>query len=256
MKKIFLIALLGILSSMGLKAQTVALDYYFNHETKKAEDGSTIRFHYTWEDTLQTGFSKWGNEFKKLGAKLTSIDAAPSAQNLSGVNVYIIVDPDTKKEAPAPNYITEADANFLAKWVKAGGKLVLLANDSANTELKHFNILAGKFGMHFNNDLQLHVVDDAHFNDGAIQLVDHSVFKTAKKIYLKDVCSIDLKGQAQPLLKEESDAVVSAIVKYSKGIVVAVGDPWFYNEYVNGRLPAGFDNDKAMTDLAHYILKK
>lgn len=256
MKKTLLFSLFCALLSPDLKAQTVALDYYFNHETRKAKDGSSERFHYMWEDTTQTGFSKWGNSFKKLGAKLSSIDAAPTAKNLKGVDVYIIVDPDTKKENPSPNYITETDANIIAAWVKAGGKLVMLANDSANTELQHFNILAGKFGMHFNNDLQLHVIDDAHFDDGAIQLINHPIFTTAKKIYLKDVCSIGLTGNARPLLKASNRSAVAAISKYGKGEVIAIGDPWLYNEYVNGRLPAGFDNDKAMTDLAHYLLKK
>ncbi|RFZ94666.1 hypothetical protein D0C36_03770 [Mucilaginibacter conchicola] len=256
MKKTLLIALFGLLLTTGLKAQTVALDYYFNHETRKAKDGSAERFHYTWEDTTQTGFSKWGNEFTKLGAKVTSIDAAPTAENLSGVKVYIIVDPDTKKENPSPNYITETDADVIANWVKKGGKLVMLANDSANTELQHFNALAGKFGMHFNDDMQLHVMDDAHFEDGAIQLFNHLVFTTARKIYLKDVCSIGLKGTAKPLLKAKNGAVIAAKAKYGKGMVLAVGDPWLYNEYVNGRLPAGFENDKAMTDLASYLLKQ
>ncbi|MBL4678724.1 MAG: hypothetical protein JKY70_21410 [Mucilaginibacter sp.] len=256
MKKIFVITLFCGLLSIGLKAQTVALDYYFNHETRKAKDGSAQRFHYTWEDTTQTGFSKWGNVFTKLGAKLTAIDAVPTAQNLSGINVYIIVDPDTKKENPNPNYITQTDANVIANWVKAGGKLVMLANDSANTELQHFNILAGKFGMHFNNDMQLHVIDDAHFEDGAIELINHPVFTTAKKVYLKDVCSIGLKGGARSLLKAPNGSTVAAIAKYGEGTVIAIGDPWLYNEYVNGRLPAGFDNDKAMVDLAQYLLNK
>jgi len=36
---------------------------------------------------------------------------------------------------------------------------------------------------------------------------------------------------------------------------MAVGDPWLYNEYVDGRkLPAEYPNYKAATDLAKWLL--
>jgi hypothetical protein len=235
-------------------AQTVALDYYFNHETHATKDGQSKRFHYMWEDTANSGFSIWGDILKSQGAKLTSIYVAPTAESLKGVAVYIIVDPDSKKENPSPNYIQKADANNIAQWVKAGGILVLMANDSANVELQHFNILADSFGMHFNNDMQNHVIDDAHFDDGAISINNNPVFKTTQKAFLKDVCSIELSDNAKAILKSASGAAIAAVTKYGKGTVFAVGDPWLYNEYVNGRLPAGFDNDKAATDLAKYLL--
>ena len=45
-----------------------------------------------------------------------------------------------------------------------------------------------------------------------------------------------------------------AVAKYGKGTVFAVGDPWLYNEYVNGRLPTGFENDKAAADLTKWLI--
>ncbi len=40
-----------------------------------------------------------------------------------------------------------------------------------------------------------------------------------------------------------------------RGKVFAVGDPWIYNEYVDGRkLPTDFDNYKAMEDLSNWAL--
>ena len=235
-------------------AQTVVLDYYFNHETHKTNTGEIKRFHYLWNEDGNPGFAIWGNIFKTKGATLSSLDVAPTLKNLKTTSVYIIVDPDSKKENPDPNYITNADASQVAQWVKAGGVLVLMANDSANVELTHFNILANTFGLHFNNDLQNHVIDDAHFDDGAVAINNNPVFKTAKKIFMKDVCSITLKGKAWPVLKAANGSVIAAITKYGQGTVFAVGDPWLYNEYVNGRLPAGFDNDKAAADLAVYLL--
>ena len=131
----------------------------------------------------------------------------------------------------------------------------MMANDSANVELPHFNNLAAKFGMHFNDDLQNHVIDDNHFEDGAVNTTGSPMFKTARKIYMKDVCSIGLSGPAKAALKNGDGAVIIATAKYGKGTVVAVGDPWLYNEYTNGRLPASFENDKAANDIAGWLVK-
>jgi hypothetical protein len=254
------LTLITLLMNIGLaaSAQTVTLDYYFNHEVHKNAAGQQVRFHYIWPETDNNGFSIFGENFTTLGAKLDTLEQAPTADNLKNTSIYIIVDPDSKKESPAPNYIQPKDADEIAKWVKKGGVLLLMANDSANVELPHFNTLAAKFGMHFNNDLQNHVIDDAHFEDGAIKTTGNPVFQTANKIYMKDACSIGLSGPAKSLLKNGSGATIIASAKYGKGTVVAVGDPWLYNEYTNGRLPAAghYENDKAANDIAHYLLQQ
>lgn len=236
------------------KSQVVKLDYYYNHEVHKVA-GKSQRFHYLWDEKENTGYSIWGDAFKKCGATLDSLTSAPTRANLKGTAIYIIVDPDTKKENPNPNYITETDADAVALWVKSGGVLVMLANDSANVELPHFNLLAAKFGMHFNNDLQNHVIDDSHFADGAIETRGNPVFKTANQIFMKDVCSITLQGRAKAVLSKNSFALI-AMAKYGKGTVLAIGDPWLYNEYTNGRLPVGYENDKAANDISAWLLKQ
>jgi len=39
--------------------------------------------------------------------------------------------------------------------------------------------------------------------------------------------------------------------------VFAVGDPWFYNEYIDNEiLPAEFENTKAANDLAKWLLQQ
>jgi hypothetical protein len=237
-------------------AQKVTLDYYFNHEVHRTASGKTERYHYTWEDKANSGFSVWGDIFKKLGATLDTLGVAPTVGNLKGTAVYIIVDPDTKKESPHPNYIESADIKQIAAWVRRGGVLVMMANDSANVELPHFNNLASVFGMHFNDDLQNHVIDDAHFADGAVITTGSPIFKTADKVFLKDVCSINTVPPAVTALKIKNGTTIIAVVKYGKGTVFAVGDPWFYNEYVNGRLPASFENDKAANDVAAWLIKQ
>ncbi|HEY4327167.1 MAG TPA: DUF4350 domain-containing protein [Mucilaginibacter sp.] len=258
MKKIISTTTLIILTIAFLRtnAQTVMLDYYFNHEVHKDKAGQEVRFHYMWEDTAGTGFSILGNAFKKHGAKLTSLDKAPTLDNLKGANIYIIVDPDTKKESPHPNYIEKNDVNEIAKWVKAGGVLVMFANDSANVELPHFNHLAARFGMHFNDDLQNHVIDDQHFAYGAVVTSGNPLFKTAGRIYMKDVCSIGIIGHANAVLQNSHRAVIIAIARYGKGTVFAVGDPWLYNEYTNGRLPPVYENDKAAEDITGWLIKQ
>jgi hypothetical protein len=133
---------------------------------------------------------------------------------------------------------------------------VMLANDSANVELPHFNNLAAKFSMHFNSDLQNHVIDDKHFEDGAIITTGNAILKTAHKIFMKDVCSIGIKYPAEAALNNSNGATIIAIAKYGKGTVLAVGDPWLYNEYTNGRLPAGFENDNAANDLVDWLVKQ
>jgi len=255
MIRAFFICMLFVLLSVSdaVFAQKVTLDYFFNHEVHNVA-GVSQRYHYLWTDKANSGFSIWGDILKKQGAMLDTLGIAPTVENLNASAVYIIVDPDTKKENPNPNYITVQDADQIAKWVKAGGVLVMMANDSANVELPHFNILAARFGMHFNDDLQNHVIDDAHFSDGTIIIHNNAIFKNTRKVFLKDVCSIGISGNVKPALLAANGAVIAVTAKYGKGTVFAVGDPWLYNEYVNGRLPAGYENDIAANDLAKWLL--
>jgi len=257
MKMLFKACTLSVLicSSILASAQTVTLDYFFNRETRKNKAGEVERFHYLWGEQAMSGFSIFGNVFKREGFKLDSLETAPTLANLNGTDVYLIVDPDRPKENPKPNYIATDHIAAICAWVKQGGVLVMFANDSANVELPHFNKLADVFGMHFTNEMQNHVIDDHHFEDGAIAIKNNPVFKTSQKIFMKDVCAIETKGVAKPVLKNMAGATVIAYAKFGKGNVVAIADPWLYNEYVNGRLPKemGFENDKAAVDLVKWF---
>jgi hypothetical protein len=260
MKKIIgytLLFILNLIMMPAIKAQTktVTLDCFFNNEYRKSIAGGMERYHYTWEDTKSSGFSIWGEIFKKKGASLQSLETAPATENLKATDIYIIVDPDTQKETADPHYIEAGHTAVIADWVKRGGVLVLMANDSANAELPHLNNLAAKFGIHFNDDLYKHVIGK-EFEMGAINVpIGNSIFKTAKKVYLKDIATLKLTAPAKPALIDSAHVIV-ATVKYGKGMVIAVGDPWLYNEYTNGRLPEAmnFDNDKAADDLTRWLL--
>lgn len=245
----------AITSGVKAQAPVVTLDYFFNHESHKNAEGKMERFHYIWEEKDLNGYSNWGDAFIRHGAQLKSLEVAPTAQTLKGTNIYIIVDPDTKKETANPNYIEAPHIKAIADWVKAGGVLVIMANDSTNVELPHTNKLAEVFGLHFNDDLQNHVIG-SNIAAGTLMIpANDPIFKTAKKVYLKDMSSIALSGKAKAAYTKNG-AVLFATVKYGKGTVFAVGDPWLYNEYTNGQLPVGYDNDKAADDLSKWLIEQ
>jgi unsaturated rhamnogalacturonyl hydrolase len=85
------------------KGKTVVLDSYFNNETKKDATGEIVSWHYKWDELPNSGFSLWGNVFRAFGVKTDTLYSAPSAANLKGADIYIIVDPDTETETPKPN---------------------------------------------------------------------------------------------------------------------------------------------------------
>lgn len=236
-------------------AQTrVMLDNYFNHETNP-KTGEP--FHYLWTDQANSGFSKWGDILKKKGAVLETLKEAPTAANLKKVAIYIIVDPDTTSENPSPNYILPADIKEIVGWVKKGGVLVLLGNDIGNCEFNHLNQLAENFGMVF-NAVSLYHVTDHHYEMGAISpLPSHPVFKGVNKIYLKDISSFTLSGQAKPVLVDKDHNVLMAESHIGKGFVFAVGDPWIYNEYIDNHiLPKDIHNYKAAENLSDYLMAR
>jgi unsaturated rhamnogalacturonyl hydrolase len=246
---------MDIASTQGAgKDKTVLLDYYFNNERRKDITGASVRYHYVWEDWANSGFSIWGHLFRKYGMHTDSLVTAPTADNLKKASVFIIVDPDNEKEAAAPNYPTTRDINNLYDWVKGGGVLVLMMNDSANAEFTHFNPLAEKFGIHFNYD-DYHKVTGSQYQMGAFTMtVQDGIFPTTHKIYIKELSTLKLSDPAKPYFTDKGN-VIMATAKIGKGTVFAVGDPWFYNEYTDGRkLPSDFENFNAARDLVRWLI--
>ena len=235
--------------------KTVYLDNWYNRETHP-KTGKI--YHYTWDDTANSGFSILGGLFVNQGAKLITLEEAPTRDNLKDASIYIIVDPDTTRENPKPNYVQPQDVKAVKKWVKKGGVLLLMANDGPNAEFKHFNILAQEFGFCF-IPVTLNPVINREWEMGAeTKLPDHPSFYRSKKIYMKEVAPIVLSKNAKPLVFDDNtDNVFIAETNYGKGYVLAVGDPWLYNEYIDHRLlPTDFDNDKVAVNLVKFLLKK
>nr|WP_121272698.1 DUF4350 domain-containing protein [Pedobacter schmidteae] len=244
------------ITAVCAQQKTVLLDYYFNHEIKKDKSGNENRFHYTWEDETLNGFSMLGKLFRDNGIQTKSLETAPTVANLKGSDIYIIVDPDNAKESAKPNLIAPADIKAITAWVKAGGVLLIFANDSSNTNLVQLNDLSKRFGITFTNQSR-NMVKNGKLEIGEVHVPKgNEVFPTSKIFYLKEISVLSLTSPAKALITEQQD-VVMATAKYGKGTVFAVGDPWLYNEYVDGtRIPAEYENYNGAVELVKWLKRQ
>jgi unsaturated rhamnogalacturonyl hydrolase len=236
--------------------KTVMLDSYFNDEHKKDITGKVVPTHYKWEQRDNNGVSLFGHVFNNYGLNLATLYQAPTAANLKPAAVYVIIDADIPKENPNAKYVEPSQVTAISEWVKQGGVLLVLHNDTGNAEFKHLNTLMTKFGMTFKENSINHV-QGSQFEQGAVMIpAGNVVFKTAKKIYIKEISTFKLAAPAKPVLNHQGEVAV-AMAKYGKGAVLAVGDPWFYNEYLDGRkLPAEFENFKAANDVVAWLVQQ
>jgi unsaturated rhamnogalacturonyl hydrolase len=232
--------------------KTVLLDYYFNNEWRKDRAGNNARFHYTWEDSTNSGYRVLGEIFRSQGFATKSLETEPTKKNLKKAGIYIVVDPDNEKETANPHIISTHDADVISNWVKDGGVLLLMANDSGNTNLKSMNVLSTRFGIRFNEDL-FNPVIGSQYEQGAIIIPEGNSIFTPKKIYIKELATLDVSDPAKTILTKNGKNIV-AVAKYGKGTVFALGDPWVYNEYTNGKLPAGFENRAAAEEFVRWAI--
>jgi unsaturated rhamnogalacturonyl hydrolase len=131
-----------------------------------------------------------------------------------------------------------------------------MTNDYINAELDHFNKLSERFGMHFNKDMKNAVKNNQYETGTFIMPKNHPIFKTGKRVFLKEISTIKVTPPAKSSYTSGKDVVI-ATAKVGKGSVFAIGDPWLYNEYVDGRkLPAQYENFKAATDLVNWLISQ
>jgi unsaturated rhamnogalacturonyl hydrolase len=240
-----------LLNNMAIgEGKTVTIDNFFNNEYKNDQ-----KFHYLWSDRFDSGYSWLGGIINDLGAKTNTLVNDPSLANLKNTNVYIIVDPDSKKETKSPNYIQKKHIEVLKQWVANGGNLVLLTNDTTNCEIEHANQLAKAFGIEFTNK-NVNFVKNDQYDQGDFMLSGKDpILGDAKKIYIKELVTLSVKAPAKAVLQEGND-IIMATSNYGKGKVFVLGDPWIYNEYLNGRkLPDDFDNYEAAKSWIKWLLK-
>jgi unsaturated rhamnogalacturonyl hydrolase len=144
----------------------------------------------------------------------------------------------------------------IASWVRRGGVLVLMGNDAGNAEFDRLNELAKQFGIQFNKDSRNRVQGN-HYQTGRLTVPSpHPIFHGARNLFLKEVSTLRLSSPARPLLQDSGDTIM-AVAKFGRGTVFAVGDPWLYNEYTDGRrLPAEYDNYQAAVDLSRWLVQQ
>lgn len=232
---------------------TALVDAWFNSQTRKNAFGQTELFHYKWDDDSNNGYSFFGRDFQRYGASLAELTDAPTAAALAHAQIYIIASPDIPAKNPNPHYMDDASGAAIEAWVKAGGVLLLFSNDRDNTEFTHFNTLSDRFGIHFNPVLSHHVIEPNHSTGEVIIPPGTGIFGEGFTAYMKDTSTITVSGPAKALVNDH-DAVMIAISHVGKGTVLAVTDPWFYNEYADGRKMGQYKGFKAAQDVAEWAV--
>jgi len=235
---------------------TVLVDAWFNSQQRTNAAGQAEYFHYKWNDFSNDGFSLFGHIFESYGVKTGTLSSAPTVENLKNAQFYVIVSPDIPVKNPHPNYVQPGDAEQVTKWVRDGGFLIIMENDSANADLDHLNLLSDKFRMHFNAVLSHHVIG-SQYEMGRIAVSGGgTLFHKSHTLYMKDTSTLSLSGPAVALLQDKND-ILMATVKYGNGQVFAVVDPWLYNEYTDGRkLPPEYDNYAGGRELVNWLLQQ
>ena len=235
---------------------TALLDGWYNSQTRKNAAGQTVLFHYKWDDYSNSGYSLFGHMFRSYGVQTKTLATAPTLDKLKTARYYIIASPDNPSKTPEPHYMNGEDAAQIAEWVKQGGVLVMMENDPDNADITHLDVLADMFGLHFNNVLTHHVIGD-QFEMGRMDITrPNAPFTSPHVLYMKDTCSLSLSKGAEALLQWKGDTLM-AVAHYGKGTVVAVTDPWIYNEYTDGRkLPSEYDNFGGGREFVRWLLKQ
>ncbi|MGD0740465.1 MAG: glycoside hydrolase family 88 protein [Terracidiphilus sp.] len=234
----------------------VVVDGWFNSQLRTDAFGQQAEFHYKWNTWDNPGYSSFSHLFHEFGAQTSEHDAEPTLANLKGADVYVIASPDNLDKNPNAHFANAQDANQLAEWVKTGGVLVIMENDTSFADLDHFNVIGDKFGIHFNSVLRKHVIG-TNWEQGRIDIDGKGpIFHHPHTIYVKDVCTISVTKPARDVL-DEGDDVFMATAKYGKGTVIAMTDPWLYNEYTAVRkLPDLYDNYAAGKEFVRWILQQ
>jgi unsaturated rhamnogalacturonyl hydrolase len=217
--------------------KVVVVDGWHNNEKQP---------HYRWDGTYMGGFSQLGDLLKGNGAELKTLTEAASAKSLQGIDCLIAVDPDTPAETEKPQYWSAPEIDAVEKWVRDGGRLLLLGNDKGNAEFEHFNHLAARFGIEF--------IEGKHATPAGVTKLKLKggkapVFTDGLEFYAVDVAPLKLTNKKAEVLLAEGDTPIMAVVPHGKGFVFALGDPWLYNEYINSS-----NNRQIGENLFRYLL--
>jgi unsaturated rhamnogalacturonyl hydrolase len=245
------------------RGKTVLLDGWFNSQKRKSADGHEELWHYKFGDEANSGYSVWGRMFQQYGLRIEALDHAPTAADLKDAAVYIIASPDIPALNPNPHYMDAESAAVIEAWVKAGGVLVMMENDSEHADQVHFDLLSDKFGIHFNPVTRNRELNDSYANTMVkIPAGTGGIFRQDHNATMKETCTITVSKPARVVLTDKGDAteqgdVLMAVSQVGKGMVYANVDPWIYNEYTDGRKdPLGEDNFAGGQELTRWIVSE
>ena len=154
--------------------------------------------------------------------------------------------------------------------------LVMLANDKNNCEFEHYNKLAERFGFQYDGNLRNTApkpTDRPHaiFTRERDHFPDHPLFAGLDKIYMKEISTITVKDPSNALfivdkdpkesdpksggLGEGKDVVMFTAQRLAWGRLLAIGDPWIYNEYIDLNKPP-VDNRHGAVNLVQWLLSQ
>ena len=115
--------------------------------------------------------------------------------------------------------------------------------------------MAEVFGIQFEQRLVNPVLKDKFEMGDVYAGYVNPVFSKYYRLFIKELSPLKLNPPAIPLVTKDHQ-VIMATASYGKGRVFAVGDPWIYNEYVDGRkLPIQYQNFEAAQDWVKWLLK-
>ncbi|MES2393563.1 MAG: DUF4350 domain-containing protein [Acidobacteriota bacterium] len=243
------------------RGKVVMLDAWFNSQKKKLPNGKDTLFHYKWTDEANSGYSVWASMFRQYGMETEQLEHAPRAEDLKGVSIYVIVSPDIPSLNPDLHPMDKESAEAIEAWVKSGGVLVMMENDSGHANQASLDLLSDKFGIHYNT-----VSRNLELNDSYANTVVHipagtgGIFKQAHTAVMKETCTITASAPAKVILTDKDSLehkgdVFMAVTHMGKGLVYANVDPWVYNEYTDGRkAPLGEDNFAGGLELTRWLV--
>ena len=237
------------------RGKTVLVDAWFNSQTRKSADGQMESCHYKFGDDANSGYSFFGRMFAQYGIREEALSHAPRADDLKGVAIYVIVSPDIPALNPDLHPMDKESAEAIEAWVKAGGVLVEMENDSDHAEQLGFDLLSDKFGIHYNAvDRNKEIGDDYSTTLVQIPAGTGGIFHEPVKALEKEVCTITVSAPAKAILTDKGD-VLMAVAHVGKGLVYANVDPWVYNEYTDGRkTPLGEQNFMGGQELVKWLV--
>ena len=98
------------------------------------------------------------------------------------------------------------------------------------------------------------MVKNDEFEQGSIKVPPgNSIFTLSPKLFIKELATLHAYNSAKPVLEKEGK-VIMAVSSFGKGTVFAIGDPWIYNEYVDGRkLPAEYQNYQGANEWVKWL---